>query len=254
MGLNSKTFTGVILARGGSKRIKRKNIRIMAGKPLLYYTIKAAKDSKIFDQLYVSTEDEQIKKIAETYSVEVINRPYELASDTATSEDAMAHALLQVNKTDYVALLEPTHPLLTGAQLKAAASLMLKQNAEGVLSVVESSVPYINTISPSWTLRDWFPKELRKVRSQDIEPRYFVGGGIYIMKWSIFDTAHLTDSCDFFKHDIIAYPLTKIQGVDIDTAYDWRIAESLLKHNQPQYPLARFFIQNARRLLNFWGD
>ena len=234
MSLYGKTFTGVILARGGSKGLKLKNIQLLAGKPLLWYTIKAARDSDIFDQLVVSTDHPAIVGEAWVNRVNVIERPEELASDAATSEDAMAHALFQLNmagkRTDYAVLLEPTHPLLTGTQLRAAAEMLIKSDKDAILSVVSSDVPYVGTLPDNLSLRDFVPLYLRKKRRQELKPTYYIGGGIYITKWDI-----LANAGDFFACDSMAYILP-YKDIDINNREDLKIAEAILSHKVYQLP------------------
>lgn len=114
--LNDKTVLAVIPARGGSKRVPRKNIKDFRGKPLILWTIEAAQQCKFIDTLVVSTEDAEIKSIAEQYC-SVIDRPPELATDTATNEDVLRHALV-ANPADIVVLLQPTSPLRNGNDIK----------------------------------------------------------------------------------------------------------------------------------------
>lgn len=232
MGLKGKSFTGIVLARGDSKGIKLKNLQLLAGKPLLWYILKAAKDSEIFDQLYVSSDHPDILQTALDYGIKIIDRPPELASDTATSEDAMAHALSQVNKTDYVVLLEPTHPLLSGEQLKAAAEMLIKSGKDAILSVVESPTGYCSPLGKNSSLKDFVPVNLRKKRRQDVGVTYYIGGGIYVTKWDILAVAG-----DFFACDSIAYVMPyKFQDIDINTREDLQMAEVWLKRNNPIRP------------------
>lgn len=110
--IDGKTVLGLIPARGGSKRCPRKNIRPFRGTPLICWTLEAAKHSKYIDTLIVSTEDKDIKLLAETWGGKVLDRPSELATDEASSEDVMRHALL-VYPHDWIVLLQPTSPLRT---------------------------------------------------------------------------------------------------------------------------------------------
>lgn len=232
MSLRDNTFTGVILARGGSKGIKLKNIQPLNSRPLIWWTIKAAQDSNIFDCLVVSTDHPSIRGEAYFYGIDVIDRPEELASDTSTSEDAMAHALMRLDRTDYVVLLEPTHPLLSGVQLKAAAEILINSGKDAILSVVESPTGYCSPLGANGSLRDFVPPNLRKKRRQDIGPMYYIGGGIYIARWDIMARAG-----DFFAYDSIAYPMPhKFQDIDINTPEDLQFAEAWLKRNNPTYP------------------
>lgn len=121
----------IIPARGGSKGVPRKNIRDLAGKPLIYWTIKAALDSGVIDRLVVSTEDAEIARVAKRCGAEVIDRPQELASDTALTEPAMLHALEVVEeegyRPDYVALIQCTSPFLTPSVIQEAVKKITEE-------------------------------------------------------------------------------------------------------------------------------
>ncbi|MEK6900492.1 MAG: acylneuraminate cytidylyltransferase family protein, partial [Nanoarchaeota archaeon] len=115
VGKQNKKIVAIIPARGGSKRIPRKNIKLLAGKPLIAYTIEAAKRSASLDRIFVSTEDEEIAKVASYYGAEIIKRPDILATDNATTESVLCHAVNNLEKEGYfpelVVLLQPTSPL-----------------------------------------------------------------------------------------------------------------------------------------------
>ena len=241
--LRKKTVTGVILARGGSRGLKLKNIQYLAGKPLIYYTIQAAKESGIFDNLVVSSDSAEIRAVAKSYGVKTIDRPLPLASDTATSEDAMAHALSKLNRTDYAVLLEPTHPLLKGIHLRAALDMLISSRKDAILSVIEAEVPYVGSLGFSLSLRDFVPRHLRKKRRQDLESAYYIGGGVYIAKWDIMAKAG-----DFFDCDSIAYVLPKINRVDINNREDLEIAEKLLKKTTNRISRGRVIWRVIKRI------
>src|SRR5574344_1849299 len=113
-----KEILAIIPARGGSKSIKRKNIRFIAGKPMVYYSIEACKASKYITRFVVSTEDEEIKGICKSFGSEVIDRPMELAQDETKTAPVMVHAAIELEKTgykpDYIVLIQPTSPFRTG--------------------------------------------------------------------------------------------------------------------------------------------
>ncbi len=125
----NKKILAIIPARGGSKGVPRKNIRDVGGKPLIYWTIKAALDSGLIDKLVVSTEDKEIAEIARSFNAQVIDRPAELAEDTALTEPVMLHALLELEKEgyvpDYVSLIQCTSPFLTGEVVRDVARKLI---------------------------------------------------------------------------------------------------------------------------------
>ena len=107
----NKTFLAIIPARGGSKRLPRKNILNLGGKPLIAYSIEAGLDSSYIDKVVVTSDDDEILTISKKYGAVTINRPDELASDTSTTFDAIKHTVDNCEKYDYIVLLQPTSPL-----------------------------------------------------------------------------------------------------------------------------------------------
>ena len=133
----NKTFLAIIPARGGSKRLPRKNLLDLCGKPLIAHSIEAAQKSKYMSKVVVSSDDEEILNIAKEYKADFIKRPDELASDTATTFDALKHTLENVGKYDYVVLLQPTSPLRSEKHINEAIELLEEKNADAIISVCE---------------------------------------------------------------------------------------------------------------------
>ena len=142
--IKGKTVLAVIPARGGSKRLPRKNCLLLQGKPLIVYSIEAAKESVYIDEVVVSTDDEEIASLARQAGASVpFLRPAELSTDEASSVDVVAHALnyYQVNEKklfDYVVLLQPTSPLRTAAHINQALELLKEKKADAIVSVCEA--------------------------------------------------------------------------------------------------------------------
>ena len=130
--INGKAVLAVIPARGGSKRVPRKNLREFRGKPLLQWAWQEARKSRYIDMLVVSTDDAEIKEIASGYGAHVIDRPSELSTDTASSEDCLRHALT-VFSLDWIVLLQPTSPLRVVADVDAC--IERAQMGNGCISV-----------------------------------------------------------------------------------------------------------------------
>ncbi len=128
-----KRIIGIIPARGGSKGIPGKNIKELAGKPLIAYTIEQAKESKYLDEIYVSTENLEIAKISEKYGAKVIERPMELATDTATSESVLFHFAKKVN-FDILVFFQCTSPLRYSHQIDEAIEKFIKEDADSLLT------------------------------------------------------------------------------------------------------------------------
>ena len=231
-----RRFLALIPARGGSKGLKDKNIRQLNNKPLLAYTIEAAKESEIFDRIIVSTDSEKIAAVALKYGAEVpFMRPKELATDTASSMDVLIYTieLLQESndKYDYVALLQPTSPLRTSQDIVGAVNLLIEKNANSVVSVcrVEHSPLWSNTLPEDLSLKDFIRPEIRNLRRQDLPIFYRLNGAIYIVKVS-----YILESKDFFGQESYAYIMPVNRSVDIDTELDLVLAEVLLQHEKQQ--------------------
>lgn len=231
-----KHFLALIPARGGSKGLKDKNIRLLNNKPLLAYTIEAAKKSGIFDRIIVSTDSEKIAAVALKYDVEVpFMRPKELATDTASSMDVLIHTIKLLQESgdiyDYVALLQPTSPLRTSQDIVEAANLLIKKNANSVVSVckVEHSPLWSNTLPEDLSLKDFIRPEIKNLRRQDLPIFYRLNGAIYIAKVS-----YILETKDFLRQGSYAYIMPVNRSVDIDTEFDLALAEVLLQHEKQQ--------------------
>ena len=225
----NKTFLVIIPARGGSKRLPRKNLLDLCGKPLIAYSIEAALKSKYISKVIVSSDDEEILNIAKEYKADFIKRPDELASDTATTFDALKHTLENVEKYDYVVLLQPTSPLRTEKHIDEAIELLKEKNADAIISVceVEHSPLWSNTLDENLDMSNFLRDEVLNKRSQDLPKYYRLNGAIYICK-----TDKLLENKGFFlKENIYAYKMNKKHSVDIDEEIDFIIAEKLMQHN-----------------------
>ena len=133
-----RSVIGIIPARGGSKRVPRKNIRTLLGKPLIVWTFEAARQSLLLDRYVVSTEDNEIAEISQTYGVEVIQRPEELAMDDTPSLPVFQHAIEHL-EGDIIVILQPTSPLRTGADIDGAIELIT--GCDSVMSVYKEGIP-----------------------------------------------------------------------------------------------------------------
>jgi CMP-N,N'-diacetyllegionaminic acid synthase len=228
---NNKKFLAIIPARGGSKGLKNKNIRILNGKPLIYYTIEAAKRSKIFDVIMVTTDSKEIAEISKKYGASIpFLRPDELSTDTASSIDVILHTLnYYVSKNinfDYFCLLQPTSPLRKAEDIINSVELLFKKDAESIVSLceVEHSPLFANTLSEDQNLSKFIRKEVKNTRRQDLPKYYRINGAIYISKVQSF-----LKTKDFYGERSFAYIMPPERSVDIDTEFDLKIAEEILK-------------------------
>jgi CMP-N-acetylneuraminic acid synthetase len=223
-----KTFFAIIPARGGSKRLPRKNILNLAGKPLIAWTIEAAQKSKYIDRIIVSTDDLETEAIAVSWGAEVIKRPAALATDTSTSVDVVLHAISQVNAAyDYVLLLQPTSPLRNKSHIDSAIELLLGKSADAIISVSEAehNPLWCNTIPRDGSMHSFLKEKLINKRSQDLPKYYRVNGAIYLCDSErVFRERSL-----FIKDNVFAYIMDRTSSVDIDEQFDFNIATTLLE-------------------------
>lgn len=226
---------GVITARGGSKSIPRKNIKELGGKPLIAYTIAAAKESGVFDRVILSTDNQEIADVAKGYGCEVpFLRPAELAEDKTPTLPVLQHAVawLKDNERywpDAVMLLQPTAPLRQSAHIKEAVALFSDSGADSLVSVVE--IP--GHFSPYWAEvidgQGWGklflgdPIKERIPRRQDFPQRtYTHNGAIYLFKTDLL--FHPGDP-SFYGDKVKLYPMEEKYSINIDGPEDWKLAE-----------------------------
>lgn len=174
----------IILARGGSKRIPKKNIIDFCGKPLVAWSIEHARGSRSVDKVFVSTDDGAIADVAKKYGAEVIERPADMASDTSTSEDALKHAIGEISKTEeieYVVFLQPTSPLRESSDIDTAVKTARKEGADSLFSAARLGDFYL------WKKLDGGLSSLNydyknRKRSQEFGEQFVENGSIYVFK------------------------------------------------------------------------
>lgn len=222
----NKKYLAIIPARGGSKRLPRKNILPLADKPLIGWTIEAALNCDAINKIVVSSDDNEILAVANSYKVNALKRPEYLATDTATSFDAIKHAIENNDGYEYVVLLQPTSPLRTAKHLQEAIQLLEEKQADAVISVCETehSPLWANSLPEDKNMQGFLREELLNTRSQDLPTYYRLNGAIYICK-----TDKLLEAGSFFlKENIYAYVMDAESSVDIDTEIDFKWAEFLV--------------------------
>ena len=219
-------YLAIIPARGGSKRLPRKNVLDLCGKPLIAWSIEAALKSKYISKVVVSSDDEEILNISSNFGVDIIKRPYELANDTATTFDAIKHTINNLEKYDYIVLLQPTSPLRNENQIDEAIELLEEKKADAIVSVCEMdhSPLWSNTLPKDGNMNNFLRDEVLNKRSQDLEKYYRVNGAVYICK-----TDKLLENKSFFlKDNIFAYIMDRKSSIDIDEEIDFEIAKVLI--------------------------
>jgi pseudaminic acid cytidylyltransferase len=214
----------IIPARGGSKRIPKKNIKDFFGKPLIAYSIEVALKSNLFDDIYVSTDDTQIADISKKLGVKIINRPENLADDFSSSGEAVNDAITQLQNQgkifEYVCTIYATAPLLQEKYLKEGFERLKNSNAKMSFSVTSMPFPIQRTFKITNNQRcQMFTPEHFKTRSQDLEEAYQDAGQFY---WEDINKS-FTDIP--FGQDSISIILPRHLVQDIDTIEDWERAE-----------------------------
>lgn len=224
----------IIPARAGSKRLPGKNMLSLQGKPLIAWTVEAARAAAVFDRIIVSTDSPELARVARDHGAETpFLRPDELASDTASSADVVLHALKSLGdyQPEHFCLLQPTSPLRRAEHVRAAWQLLLDRQAANVVSVCECehSPLWTNQLPPSGSLGGFMRPEHRGLRSQDLPAFYRINGAIYWLQTESF----LTQRAFLLEQDSYAYVMSRDDSIDIDTRLDFDFCSFLLTRNQP---------------------
>ena len=220
----------VIPARGGSKGLPRKNILPVDGKPLIAWTIDAALMSKVVNKVILSSDDDEIIKVASLYGCEApFVRPKELATDSATSIDVVLHAIEHLPGYDFVILLQPTSPLRHALDIDGAFAQMLSMGASTCVSVseVDQSPYWMYSLNSSGRLESLLPPLQGVTRRQDLPPVYGLNGAIYIARIEEF-----LRTGNFVGDNCVAYEMPKNRSLDIDTVEDFNLLKKLTHANQ----------------------
>ncbi len=213
----------VIPARGGSKGIPRKNVRLMNGRPLITYAIETAKACSLISDIVVTSDDEESISIAKLGQVNYINRSMELAGDNVTLDPVIYDAVIKMeaqNKIiyDIVITLQPTSPLLTSNTLQTALESFIQNNQETYISVVNK--PHL-----SWSMKDgkYIPNYLKRLNRQQLPPNYFETGAFFITR------REFVKQDSRMGNEISVFEIPECESVDIDSTSDWIVCESELK-------------------------
>ena len=219
----------MITARGGSKRIPRKNIKEFNGKPIMAYSIEAALKSGAFDEVMVSTDDEEIADIARKYGASVpFMRSEKTSNDFATTVDVIDEVISEYHNRgkdfDVFACIYPTAPFITADKLKEAVEKLSSSDADSLIPVVRFSYPPQRAME----IRDGRlvfrqPENLSK-RSQDLEPHYHDAGQFYVVK-----TESFLKNKGIMVGQILPMELSELEVQDIDNEVDWKLAEMKYK-------------------------
>lgn len=220
-------YLAIIPARGGSKRLPRKNILSLAGKPLIAWSIEAALGCDEIDTVVVSSDDDEILAVASQYPVELVKRPKHFATDTAVSFSAVQHVLERYVGYKYTVLLQPTSPLRRSEHISEAIKLLKKKKAAAVISVcqTEHNPLWSNELPADGSMEQFMNENILNLRSQDLPTYYRLNGAIYISE----TTELLIRKSFFLKENIYAYIMEQENSIDIDTKSDFDMVNCLFK-------------------------
>lgn len=215
----------IIPARGGSKRIPRKNIKDFLGKPIIVYSIEAALESGLFDEVMVSTDDEEIAEVALRYGAKVpFMRSAENANDHAILMDVIKEVLDHYKEIkqqfENICTILPTAPLIQIQHLKSSYELIVKENADGVTPLVKFSSPIQRALKIVDGKIDMIQPKYMKTRSQDLEIAYYDAGQFYWRKAVSIDSENINK---------LGYEIPESEAQDIDNEQDWKLAEMKYK-------------------------
>jgi len=227
--IDGKKVLGLVPARGGSKRLPRKNILPFNGTPLIAWTIKAGLGSRFVDNVVVSSEDKEIQRVAVEHSADlVIDRPSELSSDSAGSVEVALHSLdycaSQGKEFDYLVLMQPTSPLRRSVHIDDALSLIKEKDAPAVVGVCETEHPmnWMGKIDQTLSMDRFIEERLgnrQKIDHGSLDCQ--INGAIYVI-----EVSELRDKKTFFpRRGTYAYIMSRDESIDIDTKYQFTLAE-----------------------------
>ena len=222
------SVVAVIPARGGSKRIPHKNIKLFCGKPMMAYSIEAAKNAGIFSRIIVSTDSKEVASIAKDFGAEIpFMRPVELADDFAGTDAVILHALKRLmedgEKIDYICCIYATAPFVKAEYILKGYNILCDNKATSCFSVTTYPFPIFRSLkinSQGWLEMFW--PEHRETRSQDLPEAYYDAGQFY---WA--DVKKYLKEKQFYSKDAVPVILPRYLVQDIDTPEDWETAEKM---------------------------
>ena len=223
---------GLITARGGSKGIPGKNIKLLAGKPMIAWTIQAALESRRLSRVIMSTDDPEIARIARDWGAEVpFMRPSGLAQDDTSHITVVEHTIHWLEehenaKPNYIMLLQPTSPLRSSEDIQDSIVIALKHDAVAVVSVIETQHhPYLTKrILEDGTLTDFVSTDISYLRRQALPQAYALNGAIYLNR-----TESLLRDHTFLPKGTFPYVMPQERSLDMDSLWDFHLVELILR-------------------------
>ena len=216
----------IIPARGGSKRIPRKNIKIFLGKPIIAYSIEAAINSELFDEVMVSTDDDEIAEIAIKFGAKVpFLRSKNSSSDFATTFDVVEEVIKcysNINLNfEYTCCIYPCAPFVTKEKIKQGFELLIKKKFDCIMPIIEYGNPIQRALIQKRKSKiDYLNSEFKLTRSQDLEKRFYDAGQFY---W--LNTLMCLQKCSIFTDNTGGILISELEAQDIDNSTDWKLAE-----------------------------
>ncbi len=230
--LKKKDCICIIPARGGSKRIKNKNIKNFFGKPIIYYSINSAIKSQCFNEIVVTTDSVKIAKIAEKYGAKVpFLRPKNLSDDNTPLAPVISHTISELKKikilSKKVCVITATAPLLNYKHLQNSKEIFDKNKPNFLVSLNKFSYPVQRALRMNNRKKiAMIDKKQNKSRSQDLEPIYHDAGQFY---WGT--TKSFKKNANILSDNSMGYLIESYESVDIDTMEDWKMAKIIFKLN-----------------------
>lgn len=221
--IGTRRVLALLTARGGSKRLPRKNVLPLAGKPLIAWTVKAALEARTVDRLILSTDDAEIAAVARDWGCDVpFMRPPALATDEASSMDVIWHALDMAGEGfDDLVLLQPTSPLRQASDIDACVTLRADRDAHAVVSVSAPDKPLSH-----------FGFAAGDGSFSRLDPALLPQSGLCVLNGAVYaaDIARLCATGSFYAADTLCFAMPADRSIDIDTRQDFLVAEALLRH------------------------
>jgi CMP-N,N'-diacetyllegionaminic acid synthase len=234
--ISRKSVLGVVPARGGSKGFPRKNIALLAGKPLIAWTIEAARQSKYIDRLVLSSDDQEIADVAAGAGCEVpFLRPTALARDDTPGVDPILHVLETLPGFDYVVVLQPTSPLRLAADIDRCLEICIEREAPSCVSMVEAKpAEWLFRLGEGGRLEALSRSSRPVARRQDAEPFCALNGAVYVS-----EVGQLRRTRMLVSDATVGYMMPPARSADVDTALDLMWCEFLIAHQPPELRAGR---------------
>jgi CMP-N-acetylneuraminic acid synthetase len=229
MAFNQRPVLALVPARGGSKGVPRKNLRLMRGRPLVAHTLEAALHSTYVDKVYLSSDDEEILEVGRSMNVESLRRTAAAASDTATAAEVVFDFIGRLSPGEiggnpFLVYLQPTSPLRNAAHIDGAFREMGSKGATTAVSVVElTKTPYKSfVLSPEGLLQSLFEEKLSNANRQSLPAAYYPNGAIYI-----FPVSYFVENRGFPSNGSLPFFMSENESLDIDSEEDILKMENL---------------------------